>query len=124
MRAKQLRRRWRTWRRKVSTQVFRPVIGADWIVGVVGPLQLDVLAARIEQEYRLRIDFEPVAYETARWVSAANPQLLKQFVDTNRSVVSEDRDGAPVFLARNNWELNRMMENWPQLQFIATKERL
>ena len=25
------------------TQVFKPLIGAQWTVGVVGPLQLDVL---------------------------------------------------------------------------------
>ena len=32
-------------------QVFRPLIGGHWIVGVVGVLQLDVLKSRIAGEY-------------------------------------------------------------------------
>ncbi|MGH7121911.1 MAG: peptide chain release factor 3, partial [Acetobacteraceae bacterium] len=124
MRAKQMRRALEDLAEEGVTQIFRPLTGADWIVGVVGPLQLDVLAARVEQEYRVGITFEPVPYETARWISAPDPQSLKQFIETNRSVVSEDRDGAPVLLVRNGWELNHMTELWPQLRFAATKERL
>src|SRR6201987_4644010 len=35
------------------TRVFRPAGGGDWIVGVVGGLQLDVLTARLAAEYDL-----------------------------------------------------------------------
>ena len=37
--------------------------------------------------------------------------------------LAEDRDGAPVFLARNAWDLNRTMEDWPKIRFSATRER-
>ena len=37
--------------------------------------------------------------------------------------MSEDREGAPVYLVRNSWELNRMKENFPELTFSATRER-
>ena len=40
-------------------QVFRPVMGGHWIVGVVGVLQLDVLKSRISGEYGAAIDLEP-----------------------------------------------------------------
>ncbi len=123
MRAKQMRRALEDMAEEGVTQIFRPLLGAEWIVGVVGALQLDVLAARIEQEYRLRIGFESAPYETARWIIAADPHSLKQFIEANRGAVSEDRDGAPVFLARNAWELRRMTELWPQLRFSATHER-
>ena len=33
------------------TQLFKPVIGSQWIVGVVGALQLDVLKSRLVAEY-------------------------------------------------------------------------
>ena len=35
------------------TRVFKPLNGGDWIVGVVGALQLDVLTARLAAEYDL-----------------------------------------------------------------------
>ena len=34
-------------------QVFYPEIGSNWIVGVVGQLQLDVLLSRLEAEYKV-----------------------------------------------------------------------
>ena len=52
------------------TQVFKPMIGAQWVVGVVGPLQLDVLKSRLNAEYGLDADLEPSPYDTARWISA------------------------------------------------------
>jgi peptide chain release factor 3 len=37
--------------------------------------------------------------------------------------VAEDHDGAPVFLARNAWELNTILKEWPALKFTATREQ-
>jgi peptide chain release factor 3 len=42
---------------------------------------------------------------------------------SQRASLAEDRDGAPVFLARNAWDLNRTIEKWPALRFSATRER-
>jgi peptide subunit release factor RF-3 len=40
-----------------------------------------------------------------------------------RDVVTEDHDGAPVFLARNAWHLGHAQETFPDLRFLATKEQ-
>ena len=71
------------------TRIFKPMLGGDWIVGVVGPLQLDVLAARIKTEYALGVRFEPAPYETARWIEGA-PAEVERFVDARRSTLVED----------------------------------
>ncbi|MTI09569.1 peptide chain release factor 3 [Curvivirga aplysinae] len=105
------------------TQVFKPALGANWIVGVVGQLQLDVLVTRIQQEYSINVSLETAPFETARWVSSEDPVKLKTFMDGNRSAMGEDRDGAPVFLARNGWELNHQIQNHPDVRFDKTKER-
>lgn len=123
MRAKQLRRALEDLAEEGVTQVFRPLTGAAWIVGVVGSLQLDVLSQRIEVEYGLRAGFEAAPYGTARWVSSDDPAKLKEFLDSNRSHLAEDRDDDPVFLARNDWELNYTRERWPSIEFKAVKER-
>jgi peptide chain release factor 3 len=123
MRAKHLGRALTDLAEEGVTQVFRPLLGASWIVGVVGPLQLDVLGTRIETEYGIPVGFEDAPFETARWVEADDPAELKRFTDKVRSSLAEDRDGAPVFLARNGWELNRTQEEWPKIRFQATRER-
>jgi peptide chain release factor 3 len=123
MRAKQLRRALEDLAEEGVTQVFRPSLGSQWIVGVVGQLQIEVLASRIATEYKIAVGFESAPYETARWVTGADTAVLKRFIERHRSSMAEDRDDAPVFLARNNWELNRTMEEWPDLRFQKTRER-
>jgi peptide chain release factor 3 len=123
MRAKQMRKALEDLAEEGVTQVFRPMTGADWIVGVVGMLQLDVLSSRIEQEYSVPVAFEPAPYDTARWIFSEDAARLKVFIEQNRSAMSEDREGAPVFLVRNAWELNRMKDNFPEITFSATRER-
>jgi peptide chain release factor 3 len=104
------------------TRIFKPNMGGDWIVGVVGPLQLEVLTARIKTEYNLGVRFEGAPYVTARWVAADDPAELKRFLDANTSTTAEDHDGVPVYLARNNWDLETTTKEWPKLRFTATRE--
>ncbi len=95
----------------------------DWIIGVVGALQLDVLSSRIEQEYNVPVAFEPAPFDTARWIFSEDTARMKFFIEVNKNAMSEDREGAPVYLVRNSWELNRMKENFPEFTFSATRER-
>lgn len=122
MRMKQLRRALEDLAEEGLVQVFKPMIGSNWIVGVVGPLQLDVLASRIKQEYKTDIGFEPVPYSTARWISSADEKKLKTFIDENKMAVAEDRDGRPVFLPKGDWELRYARERNPDLRFDETRE--
>jgi peptide chain release factor 3 len=123
MRAKQLNRALADLAEEGVTQAFRPMLGAQWIVGVVGQLQLDVLASRIGVEYKIAVGFEAAPFETARWVTSEDPALLKRFVERHRSKMAEDRDGAPVFLAADNWTLQHTIENSPGIRFHEIRER-
>ena len=105
------------------TQVLRPVTGSDWLVGVVGPLQIDVLGSRIQREYGVPVAFEAAGFETARWLVADDPAEIKRFVNQNRSAIAEDKSGAPVFLARSAWDLSYTAEKWPEIRFSAVRER-
>jgi peptide chain release factor 3 len=105
------------------TQVFHPSIGGQWIVGVVGQLQLEVLISRLEAEYKVEAVLEPSPWDTARWISAATPEELKAFTDLHRGSLAADRDGAPVFMARDSWELNYVSDRNRTIRFSATKER-
>jgi len=104
-------------------QVFYPEIGAQWIVGVVGQLQLEVLISRLQAEYKVDAGFEPSPWDTARWVSSDDAKALDSFVGEHRGAMAEDRDGAPVFMAKDAWELNYVSGRFPNIRFAATKER-
>ncbi|WP_205648584.1 peptide chain release factor 3 [Acuticoccus kandeliae] len=121
MKTKQLRRALQDLSEEGLAQVFRTHMGGDHIVGVVGALQLDVMASRVAAEYKVNIDFEPAPYATARWLGG-DQKAIKTFVDTNKSTVADDVDGDPVYLARNMWELNYVKERNPDIRFLETKE--
>ena len=58
MKAKKLKEALQQMSEEGVVQVFRPRDGAPALVGVVGPLQLDVLKARLDAEYSLPVEFE------------------------------------------------------------------
>jgi peptide chain release factor 3 len=104
-------------------QVFRRMVGADWIVGVVGQLQLEVLQSRIQTEYNVPISFEPLNFELARWVASEDKKELERFIAATKLEMAEDKDGDPVYLAQSSWWLGRAQRDWPKIVFLSTKER-
>jgi peptide chain release factor 3 len=107
-----------------AAQVFRPSVGTDWIVGVAGALQFDVLADRIRTEYDVPVHFEGTALYTARWVEADDHQAMRRFTHANHASMAEDHNGLPVFLARNAWHLKTTAEEWPSVRFLKTREQV
>ena len=103
------------------TRVFKPANGGDWIIGVVGGLQLDVLTARLAAEYGLPSRLDGAPFEAARWLDAERLEL-DRFRDRNGAALAEDHDGVPVFLARNAWDLRTTIEEWPAIRFRETRE--
>jgi peptide chain release factor 3 len=123
MRAKHLNRALEQLAEEGAARVFKPHFGSNFIVGVVGALQFDVLADRIRTEYEVPVHFEGTQLHTARWVETADAQLLKRFTEQNRAAMAEDHTGAPVFLARNAWHLETTEKDWPDVRFARTKEQ-
>lgn len=123
MKVKQMRRGLSDLAEEGVIRLFKPAIGSQWIVGVIGELQLEVLATRMEQEYGAPLAFEPSPFDFARWLRAKDPSVLKKFIEENRSRVASDQDGTPVLLMRNAWEFDRFVEEWPDVEFAAVRER-
>ena len=106
-----------------AARVFKRVLGSDWIVGVVGALQFDVLADRIRTEYEIPVNFEQVNLMTARWLRADDPAMLKKIVEENRGDMAADHNEIPVFLARNAWHLDRAQDDYKDVNFLKTIEQ-
>jgi peptide chain release factor 3 len=122
MKAKKLRQALSELAEEGVVQLFRPQDGAAPLVGVVGTLQLDVLAARLAAEYGVAIGFEATPYALARWVSSADRTALQKFIADNRSAMADDVDGDPVFLATSAFMMRRAAELSPALAFRDIKD--
>ncbi|MBT8492344.1 MAG: peptide chain release factor 3 [Deltaproteobacteria bacterium] len=124
MRAKHLARALTQLAEEGAAQAFKTRLGSNWIVGVVGSLQFDVLADRIRTEYDISVHFESAPYITARWLEADSDQTLKKFLDFNSAHMAEDHAGAPVYMARNNWHLEQAQKDFPDMKLLKTKEHI
>ncbi|UYY60317.1 peptide chain release factor 3 [Sphingomonas sp. S2-65] len=120
---KQLRKALDDMAEEGVTQVFYPEIGSNWVIGVVGQLQLDVLLSRLDAEYKVAAGLEMAPFETARWISSDDPAALKEFAELNRGAMAKDRDGNPVFLAKSAWEVGYIADRYSKVTFAATRER-
>ncbi|HET7490991.1 MAG TPA: peptide chain release factor 3 [Bradyrhizobium sp.] len=122
MKAKKLKEALQQMSEEGVVQVFRPRDGAPALVGVVGPLQLDVLKARLEAEYALPVEFEVSEFQLARWISADDSKTLDAFIAANGSGIADDVDGDPVFLARNEFYLGYTRERAEGITFSNVKD--
>ena len=122
MKAKKLREALQQMAEEGVVQVFVPHDGSSAMVGVVGALQLDVLAERLESEYGLPIAFEQSRFEVCRWVSSEDHTELDKFVAAYPSSIAADLDGAPVFLATSAFNLRYDQERWPKIMFADVKD--
>jgi peptide chain release factor 3 len=122
MKAKKLREALQQMAEEGVVQVFVPHDGSSAMVGVVGALQLDVLAERLESEYGLPIAFEQSRFEVCRWVSSEDHTELDKFVAAYPSSIAADLDGAPVFLATSAFNLRYDQERWPKIVFADVKD--
>jgi peptide chain release factor 3 len=121
IKAKKLRDAIREMAEEGVVQVFSPVDGTQPIVGVIGALQLDVLADRLEHEYGLKTDFDPAPCELVRWISSADAAALSRFVAKYRSSIATDLDGAQVFLAQSAFNLSYTRDKNPEIEFQEIK---
>ena len=120
MKAKHLEKALTQFAEEGASKLFKPTFGSGWIVGVVGPLQFDVLASRIELEYGLPVRFEPTQFSSARWLSGPR-ETIEDFVKANKGHMAEDHDGDPVYMTRLQWDIDRVERDWPDLKLTATK---
>jgi len=122
MKSKQLQKGLQQLAEEGSTQVFAPVRSSDLIVGAVGPLQFDVVAYRLADEYKVEAIYEPVSVYTARWVYSDDARKLAEFRDKATEHLAIDGGGYLTYLAPTRVNLQLTQERWPDLQFRPTRE--
>jgi peptide chain release factor 3 len=122
MKAKKLKQALQEMAEEGVVQVFRPTDGSPALIGVVGPLQLDVLRDRLAAEYGLPVEFDQSEFQLARWISAADWKRLDEFAEANRAGIADDLDGDLVYLARSQFYLDYTRERAPGIVFTDVKD--
>ncbi len=92
------------------------------ILGAVGPLQFEVVAFRLQDEYGVQCVFEPVTVHTARWVESADALKLAEFRARAHDNLAIDHTGALVYLAPSRVNLQLTQERWPGIVFREIRE--
>ncbi|WP_372785187.1 peptide chain release factor 3 [Phenylobacterium sp.] len=122
LKAKHLKKALESLAEEGVTQLFRPTMGSDFIVGAVGQLQFEVMADRLANEYQLEVIFEPSPFGEARWI-VGDKVDLEDFQSKHRSAMGVDIDDQPVYLAKSAWDIGYATERYPKVRFERAKER-
>lgn len=105
-----------------ATQLFRPLRNNDLILGALGPLQFDVVAHRLQHEYKVDCLFEPINVATARWVDADDDKILSEFTTKAHDNLALDHGESLVYIAPTRVNLSLTEERWPDIRFRETRE--
>lgn len=94
-----------------AIQIFhqKDAILQEFIIGVVGVLQLEVLEYRLKNEYGVDINIDHLPYKYIRWVKTPefNPRTFRITTDT---MIVQDQFLNPVLLFQNEWSIRTVSE--------------
>ena len=95
----------------------------DFLVGVVGVLQFDVLTYRLKSEYGVDLVVEQLPYRYVRWV-VSSPVPVPQLKLTSTSARAFDAEEREVLLFENEWSIRLAQENNKNLELgdLAPRE--
>ena len=82
----------------------------EFIVGVVGVLQFDVLTYRLKSEYSTDLVLEQLPYRYVRWVTKT-PKPVPELKLTSTTARAFDSDEREVLLFENEWSIRLAGEN-------------
>jgi len=105
-----------------ATQLFRPLRNNELILGAVGPLQFEVVAHRLRDEYKVECQFEAIKVATARWVECDDKKMLEEFERKAHDNLALDHGESLVYIAPTRVNLSLTEERWPDIQFLKIRE--
>ncbi len=94
----------------------------EFIVGVVGVLQFEVLEHRLKTEYQADLIMENLSYRFVRWVTKT-PKPIEDLKLTSTSARAVDNRDNPVLLFENEWSIRLAQENNEGLELADTRNR-
>jgi peptide chain release factor 3 len=119
--AKQLQKGLKELGEEGAVQVFDPGAGSI-LLGAVGPLQFEIVAHRLQSEYKVDAVYDNANLYAARWLTFPDQATRRRFENNEAGRMARDIDDNPVYLAPNRVNLQLVMERWPDVVFHAIRE--
>lgn len=96
-----------------------PIVGKqDPIIGAVGELQFEVLLRRLQDEYNLEVKLNRLPYGVARWPKNQNGESVTEL--KGGAHIFRDMLDTPVVLVNQEWDLNWLKRENPEIEFHAS----
>ena len=88
------------------------------VLGAIGPLQFEVMQARLNEEYGVESRLEIMPWTILRWIEAPpDKDSLKRSLPQG-TVLAADDQGRDVILFHSEWSLRYTMEKNPLIKFF------
>lgn len=99
-------------------QTFYPILGSQRvpILGAVGPLQFEVVQARLESEYGAESRLEEGSWKLLRWVSPdVSLDMLRSKTLPLGAIIAQDKENEYVILFNSEWGMQGFAEKNPDV---------
>ena len=122
LKSKQLQKGLQELGEEGAIQVFENLATGALLLGAVGVLQFEVVAQRLQTEYKVDAIFEPADIYTARWLTFPDEVTRRNFEREQQHRMAKDVDGNTVYLASTRYNLDVTQEKWTKVGFHASRE--
>jgi peptide chain release factor 3 len=122
LKSKQLQKGLQELGEEGAIQVFENLGSGALLLGAVGTLQFEVVAQRLQTEYKVDAIFESADIHTARWLTFPDANTRRNFEREQLHRMAKDVDGNPVYLASTRYNLEVTSEKWPSVGFHSSRE--
>ncbi|WP_202078421.1 peptide chain release factor 3 [Caldalkalibacillus salinus] len=100
-----------------TVQFFEGTTGIEeMMIGVVGELQFEVFEYRMKHEYNVDMSLQRLPYQIARWVDG---DFKPSAFQVSNAKPAKDKEGRPVVLFENEFNLRWASERFPDLAFYS-----
>ena len=122
LKSKQLQKGLQELGEEGAIQVFENLATGALLLGAVGVLQFEVVAQRLQTEYKVDAIFEPADIYTARWLTFPDEVTRRNFEREQQHRMAKDVDGNLVYLASTRYNLDVTREKWTKGGFHNSRE--
>ncbi|MBN1501303.1 MAG: peptide chain release factor 3 [Spirochaetes bacterium] len=103
-------------------QLFIQNPGNRKVIGVVGPLQFDVIKYRLLNEFGASCNFSPIDAYKAVWIKYKKIEDIKDLTDLRSHNLYTDKNNNMVFIPNTKYILQLAKDKSPEAQFLMSVE--
>jgi peptide chain release factor 3 len=85
-------------------------VGNELLLGTVGALQFDVVTHRMQAEYGVELNQQPVSYHAARWLPSGKEEVTDALEKSYSTHITRDMEENPIVLFESAYALTQAEE--------------